>query len=51
MDYVPQTVDERVGDALGLVRMQTRDNLKRFKELLESRGKETGAWRGSVAPH
>jgi uncharacterized membrane protein len=51
MDYVPQTVDEKVGDALGLVRMHTRDNLKRFKELLESRGKETGAWRGSVAPH
>jgi uncharacterized membrane protein len=51
MDYSPQSVDEKVGDALGLVRMQTRGNLKRFKELLESRGKESGAWRGSVAQH
>jgi uncharacterized membrane protein len=51
MDYIPRSVDERVGDTLGLVRMQTKANLKRFKELLESRGKETGAWRGSVAPH
>jgi uncharacterized membrane protein len=51
MDYVPQSADEKIGDALGLVRMQTRGNLRRFKRLLESRGKETGAWRGSVAQH
>lgn len=51
MDYEPQSVDEKVGDALGLVKMQTKANLKRFKELLESRGTETGAWRGSVAQH
>lgn len=50
MDYDPQSFDEKVGDAIGIVRMQTRNNLKRFKELLESRGRETGAWRGSVAP-
>jgi uncharacterized membrane protein len=49
MDYAPRSVDEKIGDTLGMVRMQTRENLKRFKELLESRGKETGAWRGSVA--
>jgi uncharacterized membrane protein len=51
MDYTPQGIDEQIGDALGLVRMQTRGNLQRFKQMLESRGKETGAWRGSVAPH
>ena len=51
MDYEPRGVGEQVGDALGLVKMQTRANLKRFKEMLESRGTETGAWRGSVTPH
>jgi hypothetical protein len=48
MDYSPETVDEKVGDALGFVKMQLKGNLKRFKEMLEGRGSETGAWRGTV---
>jgi uncharacterized membrane protein len=48
MDYEPDTVAEQVGDAVGGVRMQAKNNLKRFKQLLESRGSETGAWRGTV---
>lgn len=51
MDYTPQSIDEKIGDALGLVRMQLRRNLNRFKELVESRGVETGAWRGTVTQH
>jgi uncharacterized membrane protein len=51
MDYVPHSASEQIGDAIGLVRMRARGNLKRFKEMLESRGAETGAWRGSVARH
>jgi uncharacterized membrane protein len=51
MDYDPQSFTEQIGDVVGAVRMQVKGNLKRFKELLESRGKETGAWRGSVVPH
>jgi uncharacterized membrane protein len=51
MDYDPQGADEKIGDVLGLVKMQTKGNLKRFKELLESRGSETGAWRGAVPQH
>jgi uncharacterized membrane protein len=51
MEYTPQSVDEKVGDVVGLVRMQVKESLKRFKEFIESRGKETGAWRGSVAQH
>ena len=51
MDYEPRSIDEKVGDALGAVKLQTKANLRRFKDLLETRGKETGAWRGSVAPH
>jgi uncharacterized membrane protein len=51
MDYAPRSVDEKVGDALGFVTMQTRANLERFKRLLENRGTETGAWRGNVPQH
>jgi uncharacterized membrane protein len=51
MDYDPQSFDEKVGDALGLVKMQLSGNLKRYKELLEGRGQETGAWRGTVPQH
>ncbi|MES3021329.1 MAG: SRPBCC family protein [Pseudomonadota bacterium] len=51
MDYEPETALEQVGDAFGAVRMEARGNLQRFKELLESRGSETGAWRGTVTQH
>ncbi|GIZ52730.1 SRPBCC family protein [Noviherbaspirillum aridicola] len=48
MDYDPESIDEKVGDALGFVKMQTKANLKRYKQLVESRGVETGAWRGTI---
>jgi len=48
MDYDPQSIDEKIGDALGFVKMQTKSNLRRFKKLVESRGTETGAWRGTI---
>jgi uncharacterized membrane protein len=51
MDYQPEGALETLGDALGAVRMEARGNLQRFKEMLETRGKETGAWRGSIATH
>jgi uncharacterized membrane protein len=51
MDYNPETVTEKVGDALGGVRQTAKGNLKRFKQLIEDRGVETGAWRGEVAQH
>lgn len=51
MDYEPESLGEKVGDALGFVKLQAKANLKSFKQLLESQGKETGAWRGSVAQH
>jgi uncharacterized membrane protein len=51
MDYQPENMAEKVGDMLGAVRMEARSNLKNFKELLEKRGHETGAWRGSIAQH
>ena len=51
MDYEPQSLTEKVGDAMGGVKLTAKGNLKRFKELVERRGTETGAWRGTVAQH
>ena len=36
------------GSALGLVERRIQGDLERFKEFIESRGQETGAWRGSI---
>ncbi len=51
MDYQPESIGEKVGDAVGGVKLTAKGNLKRFKQLVESRGVETGAWRGEVARH
>jgi uncharacterized membrane protein len=51
MEYGPKGFIEEVGDALGIVKMRTSGDLRRFKEFLEHRGKETGAWRGSIPQH
>ena len=49
MDYQPEGPMEKIGDMLGAVRLETRQNLQRFKEMLEKRGHETGAWRGEIS--
>jgi uncharacterized membrane protein len=49
MDVEGQSTSENVaGDLLGVVRSQVRNDLERFKQLIENREKETGAWRGEV---
>jgi uncharacterized membrane protein len=48
IDYDPEGFVEKVGDALGLVSRRARRDLERFKEFIESRGRETGAWRGHI---
>jgi uncharacterized membrane protein len=48
MEYDPQGVIENVGDAVGVVSQRVEGDLQRFKEYIESRGRETGAWRGTV---
>ena len=50
MQYEPEGAVENVGDALGVLERRVEGDLERFKEFLESRGQETGAWRGSVQP-
>ena len=44
----PEGMVEKVGDALGVLRKQVENDLERFKEFIEKRGSETGAWRGEV---
>ena len=49
MDFEPEGFQERAGDMLGIVGSRVKSDLERFKEFIESRGVETGAWRGEVA--
>ncbi|HEX2295471.1 MAG TPA: SRPBCC family protein [Actinomycetota bacterium] len=48
MEYEPEGLIEKAGDALGIVKARTKGDLERFKAFIESRGQETGAWRGEV---
>ena len=49
LEYDPQDWVEKAGDVLGIVRRRVRGDLQRFKEFMESRGQEPGAWRGEIA--
>jgi uncharacterized membrane protein len=49
MEYNPEGVVEHVGDAVGVVSQRVVGDLERFKRYIESRGQETGAWRGTVS--
>ena len=42
------TAENVAGDLLGVVKGQVRGDLERFKQLIENRDEETGAWRGEV---
>jgi uncharacterized membrane protein len=49
MDVEGESTAENVaGDLLGVVKRQVRGDLERFKQLIENRDEETGAWRGEV---
>lgn len=48
MDYQPQGVLETVGSALGVVSGRVEGDLERFKRYIETRGRETGGWRGEI---
>jgi len=48
IEFEPEGALEKIGDALGFVKTRTKGDLERFKEFIESRGSETGAWRGEV---
>ena len=48
MDVEPDGAVETIGDKLGLLQRRVKGDLERFKEMIEARGSETGAWRGEV---
>jgi uncharacterized membrane protein len=48
MEYEPDDFKEKAGGALGFVSRKVNADMKRFKEFIEARGLETGAWRGEI---
>ena len=48
LEFEPEGIVEQAGDKLGIVKVRTKADLKRFKEFIESQGRESGAWRGEV---
>lgn len=48
MEFEPEGVVETVGDKVGFVENRVAGDLDRFKAFIESRGLESGGWRGDV---
>jgi uncharacterized membrane protein len=48
LEAAPEGPVEKAGDALGVLKRRVKGDLERFKELIERRGHESGAWRGDV---
>jgi uncharacterized membrane protein len=48
MEYDPEGVVENLGAALGAVGTRIEGDLKRFRDFIQARILETGAWRGEI---
>lgn len=48
IDWETESLTEKAGALVGADDMQVKKDLSRFKEFIESRGTETGAWRGEI---
>lgn len=48
IEWAPEGLVEKVGAAVGVDDRQVKKDLHRFKEFIEERRTETGAWRGEV---
>ena len=48
MEYQPEGFVEKAGDFLGVTSHRIQGDLERFKEFVEKRGMESGAWRGTI---
>jgi hypothetical protein len=48
LEWEPEGVKEQAGSALGSDDRSVKGDLERFKQLIEGRGAESGAWRGEV---
>jgi uncharacterized membrane protein len=48
ISFEPDGALEKMGAAMGVASGRVKGDLKRFKEFIEARGQETGAWRGEI---
>ena len=48
LEYAPEGLLEKAGDALGIVERRAEADLEKFKEFIEERGMATGGWRDGV---
>lgn len=48
LEWDPETFTEKAGAVLGIDDAQVKSDLRKFKDFIESRGAETGGWRGDV---
>jgi uncharacterized membrane protein len=46
--WQPEGLVEKAGTVLGVDEHQVKSDLHRFKEFIEARGQQTGAWRGDI---
>jgi len=46
--YDPKGFIESAGDTMGVVSRRVENDLEHFKEYIENRSRETGAWRGTI---
>ncbi|MCP9956270.1 MULTISPECIES: SRPBCC family protein [Streptomyces] len=50
MDVEPTGLAEKAADMTGTIDRRVKGDMRRFKEFIETRGGESGAWRGRVRP-
>ena len=48
LDVDPEGFVEKAGDSLGLIEGRAKGDLERFRDFIEERPRETGAWRGEI---
>jgi uncharacterized membrane protein len=48
IEYEPEGAIEKTGAALGIPAGRVEGDLKRFRDFIEAKGRETGGWRGEI---
>jgi len=48
MEYEPEGLIERIGDAFGVAERRVERDLEAFKDFVETRGREMEGWSGSI---
>jgi uncharacterized membrane protein len=50
LEVEPSGAVEKAGDMMGTIDRRVKGDMRRFKQYIEERGIESGAWRGRVQP-